>query len=78
MSFEDGKYIRLYGMIKDPDAGSVSYEMTCLIDGLCNKAKSMGYSFIQLFAPSEKLARIYSSNGFRAESKPLIPMRRDL
>jgi hypothetical protein len=76
MTFEDNKYIRLYGMIKDPEAGSVAKEMTFLINHLCKIAEEMGYSFIQLFAPSEKLAKIYSSNGFEAHSGAMIPMIR--
>jgi hypothetical protein len=78
MTFEDGKYIRLYGMIKDPSAGFVGKDMKALIDHMCGIAKEMGYTFIQLFAPSEKLARIYEQNGFWAEAKPMIPMRREL
>lgn len=78
VTLEDGKYIRLSGMIKDPTARSMRLEMKALIDHMCSVAKEMGYGFIQLFSPSEKLARIYEENGFRAESKPIIPMIRGL
>ena len=78
MTFEDGKYVRLYGMIKRPGHASVKNEMKILIDHMCGVAKERGYEFIQLFAPSERLAKIYEENGFRAESKALIPMRREI
>lgn len=78
MTFEDGKYIRLYGMIKDPELKSSREYMKPLINEMCSVAKEMGYKFIQLFAPSESLAKIYNESGFVAETKPLIPMRRDL
>lgn len=73
---EDGRYIRCYGMIKSPEAGSVKEEMGLLFDRLSDEAKSRGFDSIVLFAPSDKLANIYSEYGFVRESDAVIPMRR--
>lgn len=75
---EDGRYIRCYGMIKNPEYGSVKEEMRLLFDRLSEEAKSRGFDSIVLFAPSDKLANIYSEHGFVRESDAVIPMRKEL
>lgn len=75
---DDGLYIRTYGMVKDPKVKNVKRHMEELFDHLCQVSKDRGFDQIQLFAPSEKLAKIYAEHGFVKQHDAVIPMKRDI
>lgn len=75
---DDGLYIRTYGMVKNPAVKDVQKHMAALFDHLSTVAKIRGHEALTLFAPSEKLAKIYAEHGFVKQHQAVIPMKRDL
>ena len=74
---DDGLHIRTYGLVKNPEFKDVQKHMAFLFDHMCEVAKIRGHEALTLFAPSEKLAKIYAEHGFVKQQDAVIPMKRD-